>query len=94
MNKVDFEKTKTNQHTIKNDDINGENSNQIGLFEVSRDNGKSKTISFFSKIMSSKIIKSISNVPEIDIVKNEDITNCDDTLDEDIYNISSIKRRA
>ena len=94
MNKIEFEKRKINEHGTRNDDINDKNSNQRGLFEDNRDNGRLKTLSFFSKIMNSKIIKSIGNVPEIDIVKNEDITNCDGTSDEEIYNISSIKRRA
>ena len=94
MNKIEFEKRKTNERVIKNDYINDENSNQIGLFEVDRDNSKPKTISFFSKIMNSKIIKSIGNVPEIDIVKNEDTENCNDKSEEETYNISSIKRRA
>ena len=44
--------------------------------------------------MNSKIIKSIGNVPEIDIVKNEDTENCNDKSEEETYNISSIKRRA
>ena len=86
----------TGEHLQKSakHNFNSKSGEQPDLFnEDKKGQKKHENFSLLSKIMNSKIVKSIGNIPEIETIDNEKTFSSNDEK-EDLYNVSAIRRKA